>query len=419
MSLGSGFIQQIYGVLMANNLNSISSGLPQVTTNAGYLQAAVEANREALERLEFEALKDLQVAWLQSVESIMQRLLALQQQILAADKINYSWLVKLDQYKALNKQIDRELQALFQALNETTSQQGYLAVTRGIDSLIDNIISSINEVTDENTIVAGSRLPTNEGVISVDGKLFTVNAPAPKALKTIVARLNINKSPLGKILKQQFGNDAKNILQTVFNGLLNGENPRVVAQTLRNQLQMPLYRAERIARTEILTAYRESNRAMMQNNPSFVKKWVWYANTNSCCAACLAMHGTEHSVNESMGTHPNCRCVQVPKVEPFDDKIDSVITDSVVEQERIKALNVMYKSSADNLQKRFGKSRGYLMSTGKLKLDDLVTKYRDSIFGITRKETTVSDLLKILGVDVSKASGRTLEMKIKNIMKGK
>ena len=92
-----------------------------------------------------------------------------------------------------------------------------------------------------------------------------------------------------------------------------GLNPRAVAREMRNATAMSLARALRIARTETIGAYRRAALARFREQRDVIGGWVWLAKLDGrTCAACVAMHGTVHPLDEDMASHPNCRCVPAP-----------------------------------------------------------------------------------------------------------
>lgn len=103
--------------------------------------------------------------------------------------------------------------------------------------------------------------------------------------------------------------------QELVRGLANGTHSRVIGRRIAQAANIPAARAATIARTEIHRAYRETNRASFQASPA-VNAWRWVAQLGpGSCAACWAMHGSVHGLDEQMGSHPNCRCAMVPVVD--------------------------------------------------------------------------------------------------------
>lgn len=392
------------------------TGLPVTSVEStGAIQSQVNATRLALAANESEVLLQLQRAWLISQQRIMQKLLALQERILAHDgPPSRAWITQLEQYKALSLQITNELQSIALVLKNVQLQAGIKNIQLGINDLTNQIAVSIDQSMGGSATVSGVIDSSGSSIVAINNTQIPLNAPAPKALRTLLARLSMENSPLYKTLIRDFGSDALRIIDRMIVGMVAGENPRIIAADMQKMLQIPLYRAERIARTEILTAYRESNRAAMQANNHIVKKWVWYANLTTCCASCLGMHGTTHNISEPMGTHPNCRCVPVPSVEviPELDNMDFG-GEKIAKDARVNAMKVLHNTPRDILKNRFGNAKGTLMYEGKINLKDLVTKYKSNLYGIFRREATVAELLQRAKIDITKYSGEKLSLEQK------
>lgn len=135
--------------------------------------------------------------------------------------------------------------------------------------------------------------------------------PAP-ALDFLIGRSS-DGGPLGALLNELAPLAPEKVQDTLLYGVAAGKNPRVMAQEVQAAAQITRTRALVIARTEIVTAHRESS-APVWRQTGVVQKWTWVsAKDRRTCAACWAMDGTEHDLDESMGSHPQCRCAKVPK----------------------------------------------------------------------------------------------------------
>ena len=108
-------------------------------------------------------------------------------------------------------------------------------------------------------------------------------------------------------------------------GTALGNNPRPVARRILRRTEGAfnggLVRATRIARTEMLDAYRHSSRASARANSSLIAAQVWIARLDTrTCGSCLAQHGTEWPP-EAFGPedHQNGRCVFAPKTRSWEE----------------------------------------------------------------------------------------------------
>lgn len=92
------------------------------------------------------------------------------------------------------------------------------------------------------------------------------------------------------------------------------EGPRQVARRIRDAFGTPIKRATLIARTEMLTAYRDASIKRYAENP-LLSEWVWVAALDGrTCPVCWAMHGSIHPLSEPFGSHAQCRCAPMPVV---------------------------------------------------------------------------------------------------------
>lgn len=67
-----------------------------------------------------------------------------------------------------------------------------------------------------------------------------------------------------------------------------------------------------VARQAIIDAYRAAQAAVFAQAPD-VEGWVWTSMLDpTTCAFCYMMHGTWHTADENLSSHPFCQCVQVP-----------------------------------------------------------------------------------------------------------
>lgn len=93
-------------------------------------------------------------------------------------------------------------------------------------------------------------------------------------------------------------------------GIIKGDNPRIVGRRMQRATAVGLARGVRIARTEMMRSYRTAHHENYRANSEVVAGWIWLSSRNGrTCAACLAMHGTFHKLDEELLDHPNGRCL--------------------------------------------------------------------------------------------------------------
>lgn len=121
-------------------------------------------------------------------------------------------------------------------------------------------------------------------------------------------------SPL-KVLFDEIGPTAAVKAREVFaQGIAEGWNPRKMGRVLANEIEgLSKRRAVLIARTEQIRSYRTANRDVYKRNGDVLRGWRWTAaKTPATCAMCLALDGEVFPVEETLSSHPACRCSMVP-----------------------------------------------------------------------------------------------------------
>lgn len=108
------------------------------------------------------------------------------------------------------------------------------------------------------------------------------------------------------------------IKRSLMEGLVQGQNPNVIARTMADQLDVSLKRAKTIARTEIIRAHAEGQldamEAMNIEQVGVMVEWSTAGDTR-VCPLCSDMNGAVLRIREAHGLiprHPNCRCAFMP-----------------------------------------------------------------------------------------------------------
>jgi hypothetical protein len=109
------------------------------------------------------------------------------------------------------------------------------------------------------------------------------------------------------------------IRQALVRGAASADNPVKVARDMvrlarDSFVDLPLWRAEAISRTELNDAARQVAQAWGEANSATLQGWEWLSSRGvNCCAACWAMDGTQHDLTEpGPYGHVNCRCTRMP-----------------------------------------------------------------------------------------------------------
>lgn len=159
--------------------------------------------------------------------------------------------------------------------------------------------------------------------------------------------------------------------QMITTGVTLGWHPRRVAREMARTADITHARALVVARTEMLRAYREGNRAQWLDGGQ-VKGWVWQAAlTGRTCPVCWAMNGTYHPISQPLTSHPNCRCTQVPIPDGYTHRVPDP-------DERFAQLD-------EATQRRIlGPGRHDVWKAGGHRLSDFIEARNDPVYGVQR-----------------------------------
>lgn len=134
------------------------------------------------------------------------------------------------------------------------------------------------------------------------------------AIEQFAGRVAHDSSPLRKTLSKLPVQAQGEIRRSITTAIATGENPRKVAGQLRKKLGGPLYDYLRIARTEMLGAYRAASLEVYSRNEQVLKpEWRWFTpGGERTCAFCRSRHNRIFPISEPFRTHPQCRCTPLP-----------------------------------------------------------------------------------------------------------
>jgi SPP1 gp7 family putative phage head morphogenesis protein len=265
-------------------------------------------------------------------------------------------------------------------------------------ALIDQDVRSVAERAEreaQDLMVAGIGAPPGVNVSGVFNRLPTA------ALENITGVLQPG-SPLRKIL-DPLGDDAATAVgKALKRGVALGYNPKKIAREARQAFGGNMARALTVARTETIRAYREASRQTYEANPDIVRQWVWLsARQARTCGVCWAMHGTEHPVDQPMGSHPNCRCTMVPKTRSYNaiarqyglpPPPEGWPSGPNVKELVGNGADLFDKLSDEDKLRILGPSKFAAFKAGALKLGDLVAEHEDPDWGLVRGEKSLGAL---------------------------
>ncbi len=196
--------------------------------------------------------------------------------------------------------------------------------------------------------------------------------------------------PLALLFAELAPEHSQHIIDTIVSGVRSGRSVDLIAEDVRQLSGMTLSRASTIARTEIGRARREAALAVMADPASPVEQWVWHAMLDAC-ASCHAQHGSIHPVTESLHSHPNCRCIMVPRMPPWSALGFPGVPDL---RPRIQTGPERFATFTDSAQLSIlGPGKFEAFKAGRLILADLVTHTHSERWGPGTREATLAEAL--------------------------
>jgi hypothetical protein len=117
-------------------------------------------------------------------------------------------------------------------------------------------------------------------------------------------------------------------------------------------------------------------------NGDVVSGWYWIAELDAdVCMSCVAMHGTLHSNDETLDDHHNGRCAMIPAVVEAPNPIEQG------GQEWFDSL------PEDQQRAMMGAGKHDAYSSGKFDFSALSSQGKDDVWGTTRTETPLKELV--------------------------
>jgi len=214
-----------------------------------------------------------------------------------------------------------------------------------------------------------------------------------QAALQMVARLS-QGTPLRKILEANTP-DVIAASQAFIEAILKGENPRVLRDKLYKQWGMTYVRAETMARTEIISSYRDSN-IWRYKQTKIVDMWEWSATRDDrTCPVCIFLDGQVFSLDTPFATHPNCRCSPLPVTKTWKE-----LGIDIPESRPDIGLRGQdwFNSISETRQRKILHPQKFdLWKSGAITLEDLVDLYDHPVYGPSREERSIKEL-KRLGI---------------------
>ena len=329
--------------------------------------------RRAQEKLEGIELERLIRAYARINDAAAERIDALVEKIvLEFEKTGVypskSQIQRMNRYKDLMTMIERELQDYEAFLRVELRTAGSLALAAGEKD---------------------SRFLIEYALQEAGAGRVALNPLNTAQIEKLVGFLSPD-GPLYKRLGELSSWTAEQVANTILEGIGLGLNPKTTARMLTKtltdgvvkKLGMALTDALRTMRTVQLWSYREASRATYVEHEDIVPGWVWYADLGGdVCMGCVAMHGTEHTNNETLDDHYNGHCTMLPHVLGAANPVK-------VSGER------WFNAQPEAKQREMmgpGKYDAY--KGGAFKFSELAKKHDDETYGSMTVETPLWELL--------------------------
>jgi SPP1 gp7 family putative phage head morphogenesis protein len=347
----------------------------------GRLQATIKEYRQRLLAQERTAMAVLDYAHRQTLALIEPQLNALYDKMSAAlangEDISTSWLYE---------------------------QQRLETITHYITNYIDHF-AALSQMQVQQLQSVGASLGSQSGMALLNstvpkGVSFSFGLPSPAAIANLVGSTQAG-SPLSDLFNG-FGPEAAQAAKNaLISGVTLGYNPRQIASSIQDALNISLYRAQTIARTEMLRAYRDANTSTFQANSDVVDQWRWTCALSSrTCAACLSMDGELFPLDETLDSHPNCRCTPVPVTKSWADILGplGIDTSNIPDTNTAGSMQTgsdwFDNQDADVQRAILGPGKYDAWANGDFTLDDIVGTTTDPVWGNSIYEKPLKELVK-------------------------
>lgn len=212
------------------------------------------------------------------------------------------------------------------------------------------------------------------------------------ALQALVGILS-DGSPLGYKFANLSQETVSAIKGAIQSGFTRGLNPRQIAAAIKRISGGMLSNALTMSRTETLRAYRISTQETYRANNHLLDGWIWVAgHSPRTCAACWAMDGTKHPMEEDFNDHPNGRCTMVPVLKPWSEIIGHDVPGATQPAQEQDPTAAFLRMSETQQRQVLGPTRLEAFQRGDLDLRDIADYRQDPTWGPSPRIRTIGEL---------------------------
>ena len=331
-------------------------------------------------------LADQRAAQLQADARVQQRLIA---------DYNQAWQRILDQLRAINQAVTSARAAgvpVDQAWIERYLREH--RVDRAVEQTIVRYVEQIEPRIATATRVAGVAGATDAERLTLATITGVVPTTLPVEETAAMAAALRPGAPLRALLDEMGRTASLRAREALVTAVALGRNPRETARDLRAVTGQTLARALRISRTETIGAYRRAAIERYRAHSDVLEGWVWVASLSPrTCAACLAMHGTVHSLDEPFASHPVCRCSPAPLTRTWDQLLGRP---TGLRETRLVARSAVGWLDSQSRSTRLailGPGKLRELDAGRIRLADLAQPTLHPVWGPGIRETPLRDLV--------------------------
>ena len=299
----------------------------------------------------------------------------MQRVVAQGETISPAWLMRQERYQQLLTTIEGEMRTYTDLLPSAVGPGTYDAVSVGL--------------TEARHLVEATLAPLPAAVRGA--LLARWTGPDTNAILAAAGFLD-RGSPIWTVLTEFGPALRQQVEQLVIDSLWLGYNPKRWARELRQVTGRGLDWSLRWARTLQMNAYREAARWSMMENQHIVRGWIWWsALDNRTCMSCIAMHGTEHAVNEVLDDHHNGRCIALPIVPSYEELVGVPIEEEPLVVEK----GPDWFNGLDERTQRemMGPGKYEAWREGKFKLENMWRVRTDAVWGQMRGEASLRELI--------------------------
>lgn len=288
------------------------------------------------------------------------------------EPVNRGWLVKQHRLQQVEAQVRGELRYVLDLTERKITDAQVAALIAGRQDARELLLATLGPA------------PTGAAIVP---------ALPVGATEQMIGRTSAGQ-PLHTLLNALGEETAQAVRSKLAAGVALGQNPRVIARTIRTTVGMSQARALTIARTEVLGVHRAAALDTYRANTNLVTGWQWDAQLGPrTCAMCISMHGTLHTLDETLDSHPSCRCAMAPTTRTWADLGFPGVRETRVE---LEAGENWFARQEEPIQYAIlGRGKFDAYRRGELKLADLVQETDSRMWGKGRREKSLRDALSV------------------------